>query len=63
VDYVRADQARAASRSRGVYLAEADLRKPAKAPGALFDIFLSHASEDAEVINGVRVLLERQGCP
>jgi len=43
-------------------LAEADLRKSASASrDTRFDIFLSHASEDARVIAGVKALLEQEG--
>lgn len=43
-------------------LVEADLRQPSRTPlTATFDIFLSHASEDAEVIAGVKLLLEGEG--
>lgn len=59
--YVTVSDARAAARSQGIRLAEAELRKAAAAPRtATFDIFLSHSSEDAEVIAGVKVMLERE---
>jgi hypothetical protein len=50
---------RAAAPSR---LVESELRKSASTPqNADFDIFLSHAYEDAEVIHGVYVRLQREG--
>jgi hypothetical protein len=60
--YVTAAEARAAARARGIYLAESELRKSAATPRtATFDIFLSHSSEDADVIAGLKVMLEREG--
>lgn len=59
--YITTSEARAAARARGIRLAEAELRKAAAAsPNATFDVFLSHSSEDAEVIAGVKVILERE---
>jgi len=43
-------------------VAEADLRKFATAPLSTdYDIFLSHSSEDAEEISGLRMLLKQEG--
>lgn len=43
-------------------LAASELRKAASAPMTTeYDIFLSHSYEDAEVIAGVRILLQREG--
>ncbi len=58
--YLTEAQARAASPFRGQRaLAETALRKSAAASStATFDVFLSHAKEDAEVIAGVKSLLE-----
>jgi hypothetical protein len=43
-------------------LVESELRKSASTPqGSVFDIFLSHSSEDAEVIHGVYVSLRAEG--
>lgn len=42
--------------------AASEMQKAAKAPlSASYDIFLSHAYEDAEIIAGVKILLEREG--
>jgi hypothetical protein len=59
----RAEAIRAAQTSLGyLHLAESELRKSAKAPlTAHFDVFLSHSSEDAQVIVGVKALLEADG--
>jgi hypothetical protein len=58
----QAQTVRAARASLGDRLAEAELRKAAKASvEATFDLFLSHSSEDAVVIAGVKALLERDG--
>lgn len=57
-------EARAAASSRGITAsaAPAELRKSAAAPAdKRYDIFLSHASEDATVIAGVKALLEDEG--
>lgn len=62
--YITRDQAVQAARSqlRTLDLAAADLRKSAGTPlTARFDIFLSHSSEDADVIAGVKILLESDG--
>jgi hypothetical protein len=56
--------ARAAAPGRGVTLslAEAELRKTTRAPlTTAYDIFLSHSTLDADVVAGVKVLLEREG--
>lgn len=59
----RPEAIRAAQADLGyLNLAESELRKSAKAPrAARFDVFLSHSSEDAEVIVGVKALLEAEG--
>lgn len=58
----RAQALSASPVARTVHLAEADLRKSASTPGnTRFDIFLSHSSEDARVIAGVKALLEQEG--
>lgn len=59
----RAEAIRAAQADLGnLRLAESELRKSAKAPRtARFDVFLSHSSEDAQVIAGVKALLEADG--
>jgi len=60
--YVTASTARAAARSAGISLAERALREAAAKPStARFDIFLSHSAEDAQVIAGVKVMLEHEG--
>src|SRR5262245_30103963 len=62
--FVTVSQARRESRttwaSRSV--AESELRKSSAASRYdLFDIFMSHSYEDAEVIAGIKILLEREG--
>jgi hypothetical protein len=62
--YLTINQALAASPAqRNARLVEAELRKAASSSprDARFDIFLSHASEDARVIAGVKALLESEG--
>jgi hypothetical protein len=61
--YLTVDRARAATTLRGRQsLAESELRKFADAPAtAHFDAFLSHSRLDADVILGVRNLLEEHG--
>lgn len=62
--YLTRGQAVAAARRavRTVELAESELRKSARAPVTKrFDIFLSHAIADAEIILGVKELLESDG--
>ena len=55
---VRATESRLGTRR----LAESELRKSASTPRASrFDIFLSHSYEDAEVIAGVKLLIEAEG--
>jgi hypothetical protein len=61
--YVTMGQALGASRGTWANrnLAEGQLRKLASSPMATsFDIFLSHSYEDAEVIAGLKVLIERE---
>lgn len=62
--YVTKAQAMAASRSswgtRSV--AESQMTKSASTPiTTTFQVFLSHAYEDAEVIAGIKVLIEQEG--
>jgi hypothetical protein len=63
VAYLTRTQALSASPvARTVHLAEADLRNSAATPrNTRFDIFLSHSSEDARVIAGVKAMLEHEG--
>lgn len=59
--FITLAQARAASRSSG-NVAESQLRKSAAVSmNTFFDIFMSHSYEDAEVIAGVKNLIEREG--
>ena len=62
--YITREQALRESRTsfttKGI--AESVMKKAASAPlTQKYDIFLSHAFEDAELIAGVKVLIERQG--
>lgn len=62
--YLTVSAARAATSTRGATraMAEAEIRKAARAPlSTRYDIFLSHSHEDVEVIAGVVTLLEREG--
>lgn len=62
--YLTREQAVRAARSRlrSVDIAASELRKSANTSvNARFDIFLSHSSEDAEVIAGIKILLESDG--
>jgi|ERR1700722_7016647 len=61
--YLTRAQALGASPATGsLQLAHAELRKSASTlPDTRFDIFLSHSSEDARVIAGVKALLEQEG--
>jgi hypothetical protein len=61
--YLTRAQALGASPATGsLYLAHAELRKAASTSrDARFDVFLSHASEDARIIAGVKALLEQEG--
>jgi hypothetical protein len=64
VAYVTVAQARRESRSvwANRSLAESELRKSASASRYdTFDIFMSHSYEDAEVIAGIKRLIEREG--
>jgi hypothetical protein len=62
VAFVTRDEALRASRSTYGYLAEAELGKSARTSStSYFDIFLSHSREDAEIVAGVKALLEREG--
>ena len=61
--FVTLEQARSAARGRwGSLTASLDmLTKSARAPMTeMFDIFLSHAYEDAQVIAGIKALLENE---
>jgi SH3-like domain-containing protein len=63
VAYVTLSEARSAGATRWVTksLAESALRTAAAAPTSTdYDIFLSHSREDAQVIAGVKTLLERE---
>jgi TIR domain len=58
----RAQALGASPAARSVNLAENELRKSASRPQTTnFDIFLSHAHEDARIIAGVKALLEGEG--
>jgi hypothetical protein len=62
--FITLDQARRASRS--VWLnrdvAESVIRKSASVPiNTSFDIFMSHSFKDAEVIEGIKLLIEKTG--
>ena len=62
--FITLDQARQASRSvwpnRDV--AESEIRKSASVPiDTSFDIFMSHSFKDAEVIEGIKILIEKTG--
>lgn len=62
--YVTLSEARSAAATRWVTksLAESALRTAAAASASTdYDIFLSHSSEDAQVIAGVKTLLEQEG--
>ncbi len=62
--YVTLAEARSAATSRWATksLAESALRTAAAAPTSTdYDIFLSHSHEDAQVIAGVKTLLEHEG--
>jgi hypothetical protein len=62
--YITVGQARARSQRQWLNsrIAEAEIRKSASTPGStMFDIFLSHSFEDAEVIAGIKGLIEDQG--
>lgn len=64
VAYLTVAQARARSRigSPNSRIAEHEIRKSASASmDAVFDVFLSHAFKDAEIINGVKGFIEDQG--
>ena len=62
--YVTVGQAVNASRAAWATrsVAESEIRKSAAAPmKTSYDIFLSHSYEDAEVIAGVKILIEAEG--
>jgi len=55
-------KARAALRGRGLQFAVSELRKSAASSmSTRFDVFLSHSFSDAEIIAGVKALLEEVG--
>lgn len=58
--FITRAEARSASPT-GIYLSESELRKAAASPASTqFDVFLSHSLADAEVILGVKEILERE---
>jgi hypothetical protein len=62
--FVTIAEARSAAATRGFTAAsaQAELRKAANAPPSTeYDVFLSHSSEDAAVVAGVKALLEQDG--
>src|SRR4051812_30000041 len=60
--YLTQSKARAAAPYSSRSLIEAELRKSASTQQATtFDVFLSHSSLDAEIILGVKTLLEGEG--
>lgn len=62
--YITRGQAIAAARRAvgSTYLAQSALRESARAPlASRFDVFLSHSIADAEVILGIKQLLEEDG--
>lgn len=60
--FVTASAARAAATSAGIVLATKALRESAAKPlNTTFDIFLSHSAEDAQVIAGIKAMIERDG--
>jgi hypothetical protein len=64
VTYVTLSSVRAAASARGITksLAVREFRTKASAPlTTQYDVFLSHSSEDADVIAGVKTLLEKEG--
>jgi hypothetical protein len=64
MSYVTLSEARAAGQTHWVTksLAESALRRSAASPATTkFDVFLSHAREDAQVIAGVKAMLEAEG--
>lgn len=60
--YVTTAQAREAARRAGVVLAESEFRKSASTLStANFDVFLSHCLNDAQIIAGIKAILEEEG--
>src|SRR5260370_4726092 len=62
--FITIGEARAASRLvwRDRMIAESEIRKSAAAPMSTnFDIFMSHSFKDAEIIGGIKVLIEETG--
>ena len=62
--YVTTAEAVTASRSSWANrsIAESQMTKSASAPTTTnFDVFLSHSYEDAEVIAGIKIMIEREG--
>ncbi len=64
MSFITASQARTASRRKWAneLSAKSALRTAASAPmSASFDVFLSHSFEDADVIGGIKTLIEDEG--
>lgn len=62
--FITTNEARAASRLawRNRAIAESEIRKSAAVPMSInFDIFMSHSFRDAEIIAGIKVLIEETG--
>ena len=60
--FITESQVRSFAGSAGVQFAESELRKVAMAAAPHeFDVFLSHAYVDAQLVLGVKVMLERLG--
>lgn len=61
--YFTIEEAYAAARSRASYVSSTEMLRESVVKASvtgLFDIFLSHSSKDADLILGVKTLLERQ---
>jgi TIR domain len=62
VAFLTVDAARAAAPQGGLRFAVSEVRKSADTPlGTQFDVFLSHSFGDAQIIAGVKQLLENRG--
>lgn len=60
--YITESEARAAAPSFSLHLSEAELRKSASlSMNTRFDVFLSHSSRDAMIIEGIKAKLEGEG--